>query len=94
MYLKDRSALPFNVTPFFGAKFPENVDANLAKEEQMILRASNVVISTVRMCLTLDNEFLEPELFKIGKVDESTRDLYRNITNYRVLVNYWKPTEF
>jgi hypothetical protein len=50
----------------------------------MILRAANVVISTVRLCLTLDNEYLEPELFKIGKVDESTREMYRNITNYRV----------
>jgi len=91
MYLKDRSALPFNVTPFFGAKYPENVDASLAKEEQMILRAANVVISTVRLCLTLDNEYLEPELFKIGKVDESTREMYRNITNYTPALPHFTP---
>ena len=55
MYLKDRSGLPFNVTPFIGIKSHPNPEMN-----EMTLRSANLAISAARMCLKLEKEMLQP----------------------------------
>ena len=79
MYLRDRSGLPYNVTPFIGAKPDPNPKMN-----EITLRAANLAISGARMCLTLEKEMLEPDLFPIAKnMPEGTkRNLFRNILKY------------
>ena len=62
MYLKDRTPLPLNVTPFIGIKRSEDEKLN-----NHILRATNIILTSVRMDNTLSNEYLEPELFPIAK---------------------------
>ena len=62
MYLRDRSRLPFNVTPYIGLKTADRPELN-----EVTLRASNIIISSLRLNNTLDKQWLEPELFPIAK---------------------------
>lgn len=83
MYLKDRSRLPFYVTPYLGFKTADDPKLN-----EVTLRASNIIISCLRLNNTLDKNWLEPELFPISKKGPSEKTWKRG----RKLINFLSPT--
>lgn len=62
MYLKDRTPLPFNVTPYIGIVRDEKEHMN-----HPTLRATNVLLSTVRFHNTLENNMIDPEMYPLAK---------------------------
>ena len=66
MYLKDRTPFPFNNTPYLGLSRDPNERMN-----QPLLRACNILISTVRFHNTLKHEVLEPEFLRGKPADMS-----------------------
>jgi len=85
MYLRDRGNIPFNVTPFLGARRADDDSLN-----EMTLRAANLIISGLRLCNTLEKEWLEPELFQMGK-HKDRRELYRKIVNGTPCLPHFTP---
>lgn len=79
MYLKDRSRLPFNVTPYLGIK-----RADAAVLNNPTVRATNIIISNCKFMKTLEKEWLEPELFPIAKQGPSESAW----KNSRTLIKY------
>lgn len=71
MYLKDRQPLPINVNP--ALVFVEDYDImrDQPKARKQLVRATNLLVSSLRFMKSLDNEILEPEVFHLnpGKSD-------------------------
>ena len=76
MYLKDRSRLPFNVTPYIGLKQAEKKP----HLNEVTLRASNIIISSLRLNNTLDKGYLEPELFGMAKPGQEPTERTWNLS--------------
>lgn len=74
MYLRDRKPLPINYNPYliFTSESDPRYDAQLIK-------ATNLVVSSLRFFKSLKNNILEPEVFHI-KPEKSDTKLFRNIT--------------
>lgn len=74
MYLRDRKALPINYNPYiiFTSESDPRYDAQLVK-------ATNLVVSSLRFFKSLRNGVLEPEVFHM-KPEKSDTELFRNIT--------------
>ena len=66
MYLKDRTPFPFNNTPYLGLCRDPNERMN-----QPLLRACNILISTLRFHNTLKHGALEPEFLRGKPADMS-----------------------
>jgi len=72
MYLKDRTPFPFNNTPYLGLSRDPNEQMN-----DPLLRACNILISTVRFHNSLNHKILNPEFLRGKPADMSQ---YRFLT--------------
>ncbi|XP_011638151.1 carnitine O-palmitoyltransferase 2, mitochondrial [Pogonomyrmex barbatus] len=74
MYLQDRKPLPINYNPFL-VFIPESDP----KYDVQLVKATNLVISSLRFFKSLKNNVLEPEIFHM-KPEKSDTQLFRNVT--------------
>ncbi|KAL0131085.1 hypothetical protein PUN28_002580 [Cardiocondyla obscurior] len=74
MYLQDRKPLPINYNPFL-VFVPESDP----KYNIQLIKATNLVISSLRFLKSLKNNILEPEVFHM-KPEKSDTQLFRNVT--------------
>jgi len=74
MYLQDRKPLPINYNPFL-VFVPESDP----KYDAQLVKATNLVVSSLRFLKSLKNNVLEPEVFHM-KPEKSDTQLFRNIT--------------
>lgn len=74
MYLQDRKPLPINYNPFL-VFVPESDP----KYDTQLVKATNLVVSSLRFLKSLKNNILEPEIFHM-KPEKSDTQLFRNVT--------------
>lgn len=74
MYLRDRKPLPVNYNPFL-VYVPESDP----KYDAQLVKATNLVVSSLRFLKSLKNNVLEPEVFHM-KPEKSDTQLFRNVT--------------
>jgi len=74
MYLQDRKPLPINYNPFL-VFVPESDP----KYDAQLVKATNLVVSSLRFLKSLKNNVLEPEVFHM-KPEKSDTQLFRNVT--------------
>ncbi|RZF36006.1 hypothetical protein LSTR_LSTR005822 [Laodelphax striatellus] len=74
MYLSDRSPLPINYNPFL--VFTNNEDS---RYNDQLLRATNLVVSSVRFLRSLRENLLEPEVFHLNPKKSDT-EFFRKFT--------------
>nr|XP_012229216.1 PREDICTED: LOW QUALITY PROTEIN: carnitine O-palmitoyltransferase 2, mitochondrial [Linepithema humile] len=74
MYLRDRKPLPINYNPFL-VFVPESD----LKYDAQLVKATNLVVSSLRFLKSLKNNILEPEVFHM-KPEKSDTQLFRNVT--------------
>lgn len=74
MYLRDRKPLPINYNPFL-VYTPESD----AKYDSQLVKATNLVVSSLRFFKSLNDNVLEPEVFHM-KPEKSDTKLFRNVT--------------
>lgn len=74
MYLRDRKPLPINYNPFL-VFVPESD----SKYDTQLVKATNLVVSSLRFFKSLKNNILEPEVFHM-KPEKSDTELFRNVT--------------
>lgn len=74
MYLQDRKPLPINYNPFL-VFVPESDP----KYNAQLVKATNLVVSSLRFLKSLKNNILEPEVFHM-KPEKSDTQLFRNVT--------------
>lgn len=74
MYLRDRRPLPINYNPFI--VFVPETDPEYNGQ---LVKATNLVISSLRFMKSLRNNVLEPEVFHL-KPEKSDTELFRNVT--------------
>ncbi|XP_055384732.1 carnitine O-palmitoyltransferase 2, mitochondrial [Condylostylus longicornis] len=74
MYLRDRRSLPINYNPLIVMKQDTRPEYN-----NILIRAANIVVSTLRFYKSLMQENLEPEIFHLNPKKSDT-DLFRKIT--------------
>lgn len=74
IYLRDRKPLPINYNPFI-AFTPESDP----KYNVQLVKATNLVISSMRFFKSLKNNMLEPEVFHLNPKKSDT-NLFRNVT--------------
>ncbi|XP_020279470.1 carnitine O-palmitoyltransferase 2, mitochondrial [Pseudomyrmex gracilis] len=74
MYLCDRKPLPINYNPFL-IYTPESD----AKYDSQLVKATNLVVSSLRFLKSLNDNVLEPEVFHM-RPDKSDTELFRNVT--------------
>lgn len=74
MYLQDRKPLPINYNPFL-VFVPESDP----KYDTQLVKATNLVVSSLRFLNSLKNNILEPEVFHM-KPEKSDTQLFRNVT--------------
>lgn len=74
MYLRDRKPLPINYNPFL-IYVPE-ADP---KYDAQLVKATNLVISSLRFFKSLKDNLLEPEVFHLNPKKSDT-NLFRNVT--------------
>ncbi|XP_071561686.1 carnitine O-palmitoyltransferase 2, mitochondrial [Temnothorax nylanderi] len=74
MYLQDRKPLPINYNPFL-VFVPESDP----KYDAQLVKATNLVVSSMRFLKSLKNNVLEPEVFHM-KPEKSDTELFRNVT--------------
>lgn len=75
MYLSDRTPLPVNYNPLLIFKPDDRKAYN-----DPVLRASNLIISSLRFMRSLRNEWLEPEVFHLNPAKSDT-DRFKTIVN-------------
>ncbi|XP_055857990.1 carnitine O-palmitoyltransferase 2, mitochondrial [Episyrphus balteatus] len=75
MYLTDRSPLPVNYNPLLVMKYDSRPEYN-----NQLIRASNLVISSLRFMRSLQANYLEPEVFHMNP-SKSDNDRFRQITS-------------
>ncbi|XP_047103085.1 carnitine O-palmitoyltransferase 2, mitochondrial [Schistocerca piceifrons] len=73
MYLKDRVPLPINYNPLIVYVNEENSEYNT-----QVIRASNLLISSLRFMRSLKTETLDPEVFHLNPKKSDT-DLFRRV---------------
>jgi carnitine O-palmitoyltransferase 2 len=73
MYLADRAPLPINYNPLLMMKHDERPEYN-----SQLLRASNLIVSSLRFMRSLKAELLEPEVYHMN-AKKSDTDRFRNI---------------
>lgn len=73
MYLKDRIPLPINYNPMIVLHNHKNLDYN-----DQILRATNMLISSLRFYRSLKDNLLEPEVYHLNP-KKSDNESFRNI---------------
>jgi len=74
MYLRDRKPLPINYNPFL--VFMSESDP---RYNEQLIKATNLVISSLRFMKSLKNDILEPEVFHLNP-EKSDTELFRNVT--------------
>lgn len=74
MYLQDRKPLPINYNPFL-IYTPESDP----KYDTQLVKATNLVVSSLRFLKSFKNNILEPEVFHM-KPEKSDTQLFRNVT--------------
>ncbi|XP_011339899.1 carnitine O-palmitoyltransferase 2, mitochondrial isoform X2 [Ooceraea biroi] len=74
MYLRDRKPLPINYNPYL-VFMPESD----AEYNGQLVKATNLVVSSLRFMKSLRNNVLEPEVFHL-KPEKSDTELFRNVT--------------
>ncbi|KYN06143.1 Carnitine O-palmitoyltransferase 2, mitochondrial, partial [Cyphomyrmex costatus] len=74
MYLRDRKPLPINYNPFL-VYVPESDP----KYDTQLVKATNLIVSSLRFLKSLKNNILEPEVFHM-KPEKSDTQLFRNVT--------------
>lgn len=74
MYLQDRKPLPINYNPFF-VFVPESDP----KYDSQLVKATNLIVSSLRFMKSLKDNVLEPEVFHLNPKKSDT-DLFRNVT--------------
>lgn len=74
MYLQDRKPLPINYNPFL-VFVPESDP----KYDVQLVKATNLIVSSLRFLKSLKNNVLEPEIFHM-KPEKSDTQLFRNVT--------------
>ncbi|KAL6440997.1 hypothetical protein ACFW04_003402 [Cataglyphis niger] len=74
MYLRDRKPLPINYNPFL-IFIPESDP----KYDAQLVKATNLVVSSLRFLKSLKNNVLEPEVFHMNP-EKSDTELFRNVT--------------
>lgn len=74
MYLQDRKPLPINYNPFL--IFVPEADP---KYNGQLVKATNLIISSLRFLNSLKDNILEPEVFHMNPKKSDT-DLFRNVT--------------
>ncbi|XP_011150518.1 carnitine O-palmitoyltransferase 2, mitochondrial isoform X2 [Harpegnathos saltator] len=74
MYLRDRKPLPINYNPFL-VFIPESDP----KYDEQLVKATNLVISSMRFLKSLRENILEPEVFHLNP-EKSDTNLFRNVT--------------
>jgi len=74
MYLQDRKPLPVNYNPFL--VYVQETDP---KYNTQLVKATNLVVSSLRFLKSLKNNILEPEVFHL-KPEKSDTQLFRNVT--------------
>lgn len=74
MYLRDRKPLPINYNPFL--VFTPESDP---KYDTQLVKATNLVISSMRFLKSLKDNILEPEVFHLNPKKSDT-NLFRNFT--------------
>ncbi|XP_012521784.1 carnitine O-palmitoyltransferase 2, mitochondrial isoform X2 [Monomorium pharaonis] len=74
MYLQDRKPLPINYNPFL-VFVPESDP----KYDNQLVKATNLVVSSLRFLRSLRDNILEPEVFHL-KPEKSDTQLFRNVT--------------
>ncbi|XP_011865217.1 PREDICTED: carnitine O-palmitoyltransferase 2, mitochondrial [Vollenhovia emeryi] len=75
MYLQDRKPLPVNYNPFL-VFVPESDP----KYDAQLVKATNLIVSSLRFLKSLKNNVLEPEVFHM-KPEKSDTQLFRNVTS-------------
>ncbi|KAL3289715.1 hypothetical protein HHI36_023115 [Cryptolaemus montrouzieri] len=73
MYLKDRKSLPLNYNPILVLQNDENSDMN-----NQLVRATNLIVSSLRFYNSLRTNTLEPEVFHLNPKKSNT-PLFRNV---------------
>ncbi|KAG5336020.1 CPT2 palmitoyltransferase, partial [Acromyrmex heyeri] len=73
MYLQDRKPLPINYNPFL-VYVPESDP----KYDAQLVKATNIVVSSLRFLKSFKNNILEPEVFHM-KPEKSDTPLFRNV---------------
>lgn len=76
LYLRDRAALPINYNPIIVFQN----DTKPAYNDQLI-RATNLLISSVRFMLSLRQQILEPEVFHLN-AKKSNTEWFRTVTGF------------
>lgn len=74
MYLRDRKPLPINYNPFL-VFIPESDP----KYDTQLVKATNLVTSSMRFLKSLKDNILEPEVFHLNPKKSDT-NLFRNVT--------------
>ncbi|XP_072752082.1 carnitine O-palmitoyltransferase 2, mitochondrial isoform X2 [Anoplolepis gracilipes] len=74
LYLRDRKPLPINYNPFL-VFLPESDP----KYDVQLVKATNLVVSSLRFFQSLKNNILEPEVFHMNP-GKSDTELFRNVT--------------
>ncbi|XP_014488998.1 PREDICTED: carnitine O-palmitoyltransferase 2, mitochondrial-like [Dinoponera quadriceps] len=74
MYLRDRKPLPINYNPFL-VFVPESDP----KYDTQLVKATNLVVSSMRFFKSLRDNILEPEVFHLNPKKSNT-NLFRNVT--------------
>ncbi|KAH0947481.1 hypothetical protein HN011_000231 [Eciton burchellii] len=74
MYLRDRKPLPINYNPFLVFMSESDPQYN-----EQLIKATNLVISSLRFMKSLKNDILEPEVFHLNPKKSDT-ELFRNVT--------------
>lgn len=74
MYLQDRRPLPVNYNPFL--VYVQEADP---KYNTQLVKATNLIIASLRFLKSLKNNILEPEVFHL-KPEKSDTQLFRNVT--------------
>lgn len=73
MYLKDRNPLPVNYNPLLLMKADERAEYNKPD-----IRATNLIISSLRFYNSLKKQILAPEIFHLNP-NKSDTDMYKNV---------------
>ncbi|KOC68074.1 Carnitine O-palmitoyltransferase 2, mitochondrial, partial [Habropoda laboriosa] len=74
MYLRDRKSLPINYNPFLVLE-----PANNAKYNMQLVKATNLVISSLRFMKSLKENVLRPEIFYL-KPETSSSNTFHTVT--------------
>lgn len=73
MYLKDRRAVALNHNPFMAMKDDPRPEYN-----KPLIRATNMIMSSLRFVKTLRDGVLEPEIFHLNPTKSDTEG-FRNV---------------